>query len=85
MTRERKICYDYYNVNVPYDVGDEEQRLDIAIITAREQASCIACPATGWPGLWTMRRSGCGDAETSPLLRRITMSCKGCVVGICPI
>lgn len=42
--------YDYYQVDIPEDVGDKEQRLDLAMDEAKERANLwvVPCEWTAW-------------------------------------
>ena len=42
--------YDYYDINVPYDVGQDGTRLEVAIMEAREKARLYVMPCewTAW-------------------------------------
>ncbi len=44
------FVYDYYDIDVPSDLGDEEERLDCAINEARERTKLYVMPCS-----WTAR------------------------------
>lgn len=46
----RKFAYDYYVVDVPVEVGSEEERINIAIAEAKDRANIWSTPAN-----WTAK------------------------------